>query len=248
MDLYTLVWLKSDRIGFLIVGLKHLDSSIDTRVALLLHVYVPSDRVGFCVLCRFKIFFPGLWPGSRRAGAFLKITTSKSAIVHLVCVIVMYTIYEMYKEVASSRSSFAIFLEFRGRVFCCWWQSNAANTVVWTMATVQTTQTKRKHVQTKWYSISMIRCYIFKVSPMQNMLPYSVALFTLKRLYWERFAMKPIGGLWLAYWWIKELFYYDLLYYNDAYKQQYVQYLPAETFNLKSCQNNISLLALIMFD
>ena len=50
-----------------------------------------------------------------------KITGSKSAIVHLVCVIVMYTIYEMYEDVASSCSSYAIFLECRGRVCCCWW-------------------------------------------------------------------------------------------------------------------------------
>ena len=32
MHVYTLVWLKSDRIGFLIVGLKHLDYSIDSRI------------------------------------------------------------------------------------------------------------------------------------------------------------------------------------------------------------------------
>ena len=32
MQVYTLVWLTSDRIGFLIVGLKHLDYSIDSRV------------------------------------------------------------------------------------------------------------------------------------------------------------------------------------------------------------------------
>ena len=49
-----------------------------------------------------------------------EITASKSAIVHLVCVIIMYTIYEMYKDVALSCSSYAIFLECRGRVCCCW--------------------------------------------------------------------------------------------------------------------------------
>ena len=32
-----------------------------------------------------------------------EITASKSATVHLVCVIIMYTIYEMYKDVASPR-------------------------------------------------------------------------------------------------------------------------------------------------
>ena len=32
MHVYTLVWLKSDRVGFLIVGLKHQDYSIDSRI------------------------------------------------------------------------------------------------------------------------------------------------------------------------------------------------------------------------
>ena len=41
-------------------------------------------------------------------------TTSKSTIVHLVCVIIMYTIYKMFKDVASSCSLYAIFLECRG--------------------------------------------------------------------------------------------------------------------------------------
>ena len=34
MHVYTLVWLKSDQIGFLIVGLKLLDYSIDSRITL----------------------------------------------------------------------------------------------------------------------------------------------------------------------------------------------------------------------
>ena len=38
-----------------------------------------------------------------------KITASKCTIVHLVCVIIMYTIYEMYKDVVSPCSSYAIF-------------------------------------------------------------------------------------------------------------------------------------------
>ena len=32
MHVYTLVWIKSDQIGFLIVGLKHLDYSIDSCI------------------------------------------------------------------------------------------------------------------------------------------------------------------------------------------------------------------------
>ena len=38
----------------------------------------------------------------------------KSSIVHPVCVIIMNTIYEMYTDGASSRSSYAVFLECRG--------------------------------------------------------------------------------------------------------------------------------------
>ena len=38
-------------------------------------------------------------------------TTSKIAIVHLVCVIIMYIIYKMYKDVALFCSSYATFLE-----------------------------------------------------------------------------------------------------------------------------------------
>ena len=43
-----------------------------------------------------------------------EIIASKSVIVHLGCVIIMFTIYEVYKDVASSHSSYAIFLECRG--------------------------------------------------------------------------------------------------------------------------------------
>ena len=47
-----------------------------------------------------------------------EITASKSAIMHLVCVMIMYTLYEMYKDVASPRSSYGIFLECRGSWWC----------------------------------------------------------------------------------------------------------------------------------
>ena len=55
-------------------------------------------QIGFSVLRRRDIFSS-------------KITAKKSAIVHLVCAIIMYTIYDMYQDVALSRSSYAIFLE-----------------------------------------------------------------------------------------------------------------------------------------
>ena len=53
------------------------------------------------------IFFPrGREPeldGRRRVtGLSSKITTRKGSIVPLVCVIIMYTVFEMYKDVASS--------------------------------------------------------------------------------------------------------------------------------------------------
>ena len=57
-----------------------------------MHVYVLSDWIGFCVLRRLEIFFPGPEPEAkgRRPHLSSEITTSKSTIVHLVCVIIMY--------------------------------------------------------------------------------------------------------------------------------------------------------------
>ena len=52
--------------------------------------------------------------GWRRRRLSSKIAASKSTTVHLVCVIIIYTTYEMYKDVASPRSSYSIFLECRG--------------------------------------------------------------------------------------------------------------------------------------
>ena len=46
MHVYTLVWLKSDQIGFLTVGLAHLDYLIDSHFTPA-YIYAPSDRVGF---------------------------------------------------------------------------------------------------------------------------------------------------------------------------------------------------------
>ena len=70
----------------------------------------------FCVLLRLEIFPRGHEP--EVDGQWRRLSSEnparKSTIVHLVCVIIMYTIYEVYKDVASSRSSYAIFLECRG--------------------------------------------------------------------------------------------------------------------------------------
>ena len=70
---------------------------------------------GFCVLptffsrdCELEV------EGQRWRCLSSEITTSKNAIVHLVCVIIMYSTYGMYKDVASSRSSRAIVLDCRG--------------------------------------------------------------------------------------------------------------------------------------
>ena len=124
MHVYTLVWLKSDRIGFLIVGLKHLDYSSDSCIT---PAYIRSIRLdsdfAFCAGSRF--FSRGREPeveGRRLRSLSSEITASKSAIVHLVCVIIMYAINRMYKDVASSHFSYAIFLKCRGRVYCCWWR------------------------------------------------------------------------------------------------------------------------------
>ena len=128
MHVYTLVWLKSDQIGFLIFGLKHLNYSIDSRITPACIRSIRSDSdFAFCAGSRF--FFRGHEPeveGRRQQSLSSKITASKSAIVHLVCVIIMYTIYEMYKDVASPRSSYAIFVECQGRVYCSWWRKEVS--------------------------------------------------------------------------------------------------------------------------
>ena len=123
MHVYILVWLKSDQIGFLIVGLKHLDYSTASRItrACIHSIRLDLDFV-FCTGSRF--FFPGPWAESRRtvavAASFLQNHCKQECYtVHLVCVIIMCTIYEMYKVVASSCSSYAIFLQWW--VCCCWW-------------------------------------------------------------------------------------------------------------------------------
>ena len=68
----------------------------------------------FCAGARFlslgrELEVEGLW---QRLSS--ETTIKKSAIVPQVCVIIMYTIYELYKDIASSRSSYTIFLECRG--------------------------------------------------------------------------------------------------------------------------------------
>ena len=74
-------------------------------------------RSVFCVLRRHEIFPWGREPevgGQRRRRLSSEIPARKSAIVPLVCAIIMYTIYEVHKDVALSRSSYAIFFECRG--------------------------------------------------------------------------------------------------------------------------------------
>ena len=83
----------------------------------------------FCILRRCEIFPRGREPevdGRRRWRLSSEITARKSTIVHLVCVIVMYTIYKVYKDVALSCSSYAIFLECRGS----WWRKRSAGGVL----------------------------------------------------------------------------------------------------------------------
>ena len=74
MHVYTLVWLKSDRIRFLIVGLKRLDYMIVSPVTPACIHSIRSDRIGFYVLRRLESFFPGPWAGIIRtavAASFL---------------------------------------------------------------------------------------------------------------------------------------------------------------------------------
>ena len=104
MHVYTLVWLKSDRIGFLIVWLKYLDYSICS---------IKSNRILRSAQAQDFFREPEV-EGWRQRRPSSEMTVSKSAIVHLVCVIIVYTIYKMYKDVASSRSLYAIFLKCQG--------------------------------------------------------------------------------------------------------------------------------------
>ena len=57
MHVYTLVWLKSDQIGFLIVELKHPDYSIDSRITPACIHSSESDLI-FAFLAG-ATFFPG---------------------------------------------------------------------------------------------------------------------------------------------------------------------------------------------
>ena len=67
MHVYTLVWLKSDQIGFLIVQLKHPDYLIDNRITPACIRSSGSDRI----LCSVQVrgFSPGLWARSRQTAA-----------------------------------------------------------------------------------------------------------------------------------------------------------------------------------
>ena len=78
-----------------------------------MHVYVPSDWIRIFALLTRDFFSWGceLEIEGRRRRLSSEITASKSPIVHLVCVIIMYAIYKMYKDVALSCSSNTIFLE-----------------------------------------------------------------------------------------------------------------------------------------
>ena len=57
MHVYTLVWLKSDQIGFLIVELKHPDYSIDSRITPACIRSSGADRILRSV--QAQDFFPG---------------------------------------------------------------------------------------------------------------------------------------------------------------------------------------------
>ena len=57
MRVYTLVWLKSDWIGFLIVAVKHLDYSIDNRITPACISCIRSDQILHSA--QAQAFFPG---------------------------------------------------------------------------------------------------------------------------------------------------------------------------------------------
>ena len=67
MHVYTLVWLKSDQIGFLIVELKHSDYSIDSHITPACIRLSGSDRI--LRSAHAQDFSPGPWARSRRTAA-----------------------------------------------------------------------------------------------------------------------------------------------------------------------------------
>ena len=104
MHVYTLVWLKSDWISHSRIKTPRLFDWWSHYSCMYRSYRIRSD---FHVLREPKV------EGRQRRRLSSEITTRKSVVVHLVCVIIVYTIYEMYIDVASSRSSYAIFLK-------CW--------------------------------------------------------------------------------------------------------------------------------
>ena len=65
MHVYTLVWLKSDQIGFLIVELKYPDYSIDSHITPACIRSSGSDRI----FAQAQDFSPWPWARSRRTAA-----------------------------------------------------------------------------------------------------------------------------------------------------------------------------------
>ena len=61
MYVYTLVWLKSDRIGFLIVRLKHLDYLIGIRITPACICSIGLDQI--LRSAQAQDFFPGAVSG-----------------------------------------------------------------------------------------------------------------------------------------------------------------------------------------
>ena len=123
MHVYTLVWLKSDQIGFLIVELKHPDYSIDSGITPACIRSSGLDQILRSV--QVRDFSPGPWAGSRRAAgaaSFLRNHCKKEHPSAPICVIILFTIYEVCKDVASSRSSYTIFLKCRGS----WWHKEVS--------------------------------------------------------------------------------------------------------------------------
>ena len=117
MHVYTLVWLKSDQIRFLIVELKHPHYSIDSGITPACIRSSGSDWIWHSAQARD--FSPGPWVGSRRTAAlatFLQNHCKKERHCAPVCVIIMYTIYEVYKDVASSRTASFLNAEAAGDV------------------------------------------------------------------------------------------------------------------------------------
>ena len=120
MHVYTWVCLKSDRISH--SQLKHLDYLINGRIT---HACIRSIRLDSDLhFAQARDFFPGPWAGNRRTAAALPfLLNHRKQAHHCASSLCNYHVHHIRNvQRCSFVLLYAIFLEGRGRVCCCWWK------------------------------------------------------------------------------------------------------------------------------